>query len=88
MADSEPTNSSAKLTVSLETEAVVSLPCGAPAGAQLVGGMALVSQTSVLLTSASQTPQLTVFVHWVHNPVDACILQNSGAGVHNLCVPK
>ena len=49
-----PTRSRARLTVSLEAEAVVPLPCGTPAGAQLVGGMALVSQTSVFLASAGQ----------------------------------
>ena len=43
------------LTVTLEAEAVVPLPCGTSAGAELVGGMALVSQTSVLLASAGQT---------------------------------
>ena len=49
-----PTKSRARLTVALEAEAVVPLPCCTPAGAQLVGGMALVSQTSVLLASAGQ----------------------------------
>ncbi len=66
--------SSNSLTVSLEAEAVVPLPCSTSAGAQLIGGMPLVSQTSVLLASAGQTAQLTVLVHWVYNPVDACIL--------------
>lgn len=49
-----PTDNRARLTVALEAKAVVPLPCSTPAGAQLVGGMALVSQTSVLLASAGQ----------------------------------
>ena len=36
--------------------------------------MTLVSQTPVLLACAGQATQLTVLVHWVHDPVDACIL--------------
>ena len=50
----QPTNNRGRLTVALEAQAVVPLPCGPSAGAQLVGGMALVSQTSVLLASAGQ----------------------------------
>ena len=74
-ANSQPTSSKARLAVSLEAEAVVPLPGGASAGAQLVGGMPLVSQTSVLLAGAGEPTQLTVLVDWVCNPVDACILQ-------------
>lgn len=62
------------LAVTLEAEAVVPLPCSASAGAQLVGCVTFVSQTPVLLASAGQTTKLTVLVHWVHNPVDTCIL--------------
>lgn len=72
-----PTNNRAGLTVALEAQAVVPLPRGPSAGAQLVGGMALVSQTSVLLASAGQPTQLTVLVHWVYNPVDAGILHHA-----------
>ena len=67
-----PANS---LTVTLEADAVVPLPCSTSAGPELVCCMALVSQTPVLLACAGQATQLTVLVHWVHNPVDACILQ-------------
>lgn len=65
------------LTVTFEADAVVPLPCGSSAGSQLVGCMALVSQTPVLLACACQATQLTVLVHWVDDPVDACILQSN-----------
>ena len=70
-------NSGCSLTVALEADAVVPLPCGSSAGSQLVGCMTLVSQTPVLLACACQATQLTVLVHWVDDPVDACILQSS-----------
>lgn len=41
----------------------------------LVGGMALVAQAAVLLSGAGKAAQLTVLVHWVHNPVDPRVLQ-------------
>lgn len=47
--------------------------------------MALVSQSPVLLACTSQATQLTVLVHWVHNPVDACILQSQGISLDAKC---
>ena len=74
--DDLPANSlTNSLTVALEADAVVPLPCGPSAGSQLVCCMTLVSQAPVLLACACQTAQLAVLVHWVDDPVDACILQ-------------
>ena len=44
-------------------------------GVYLVGCMALVAQATVLLSSGGQAAQLAVLVHWVHDPVDAGVLQ-------------
>lgn len=44
-------------------------------GVYLVGCMALVAQATVLLSSGGQATQLAVLVHWVHDPVDAGVLQ-------------
>ena len=65
------------LSVSLETERIVALPGGPATGPELVGGVAPVPETPVLLASAGKPAQLTVLVHRICNPVDARVLQQS-----------
>ena len=43
--------------------------------ADLVGGVALVTEAAELLAGAGQAAQLAVLVHWVHDPVDPRVLQ-------------
>ena len=63
------------LSVAFEGFAVVALPGGSDRRPQLVGSVTLGAQTPVGFAGGCQTPQLPVLVHWVHNPVDARVLQ-------------
>ena len=42
--------------------------------------VSLSSQTSVFLTSRSQTSELSVFVDWVAEPVDSGVIADGGVG--------
>ena len=64
-------------TISLEGERVVALPGGTARGADLVGPVALHAQAAVVLASAGEAAQLSVLVHWVHDPVEPGVLHQS-----------
>lgn len=70
-------------SVALERQGVVALPCGTDGWTSLGVQMTSAAKTTVLLSSGSQSTQLTVLVYRVHNPVDAGILADDGVlGIH------
>jgi hypothetical protein len=66
------TSKTIALTVSLEVEGVVALPCLPSSCSRLVEAMAL-AKTTRLLASRSKTTRFTVLVDRLDNPVDAGI---------------
>ena len=71
LADQKLTSADCQSAVAFQGEGIVALPGGTARRPQLVGGMAPVSQASVLAAGAGQAAKLPVLVHWVDDPVDA-----------------
>ena len=66
-----------QLTVTTKGERVVLLPRSSARRAVLVVSVTLSAQSSVLLSLRCKSPELTVFVHRVTDPVDPRVITHS-----------
>ena len=64
-------------TVTTKGEGVILLPCSSARRAVLVVSVTLSAQSSVLLSLRCKSPELTVFVNRVADPVDPRVITHS-----------